>query len=194
MKKQTGSAIVVVVVAILAMILAVGTLAVVSYVSAANQGNEMEMGLKATFDNNKNLMAQYSQKVMEAAQVPAMARDDLLKLTKAAIEGRYGEKGSQAVFQMITEQNPTVDGALYRKIQQIVESGRNEFQNGQTRLIDQKRAYETQLGYVWKGFWMHLAGYPKVNLAEYKIVTTDRTESSFKAGREEAPLQLRQVN
>jgi hypothetical protein len=194
MKKQTGSAIVVVVVAILAMILAIGALAVVSYVSAANQGNEMEMGLKATFDNNRNLMAQYSQKVMEAAQVPAMARDDLLKLTKAAIEGRYGEKGSQAVFQMITEQNPTVDGALYRKIQQIVESGRNEFQNGQTRLIDQKRAYETQLGYVWKGFWMHLAGYPKVNLAEYKIVTTDRTESSFKAGREEAPLQLRQGN
>lgn len=191
MKQQKGSALAIAL-GFIGFILVLAFVAVSSYISAANRGNEMEQAIKGTYENNKNVLAQYSQKVLEAAQVPSMMRDDLVKVTREAIEGRYGPGGSKAVFQMITEQNPNVDAALYRQLQQIIEGGRNEFQNNQTRLIDQKRAYETELGYVWKGLWMRLAGYPKINLAEFKIVTTDRTETSFQTGREASPLQLRQ--
>lgn len=162
-----------------------------SYVSAYNTGNTLEQSLKAEYGNNKNILANYSQKVMEAAQVPEMARDDLSKLTKDAIAGRYGPDGSKAVFQSIVEQNPHVSETLYIKLQQIVEAGRDEFKTGQTRMIDRKRVYETALGSFWQGTWMRIAGYPKVNLDEYKIVTTDRTETSFTTGREAAPVQLR---
>ncbi len=190
MKKQQGSALVIAlsILGILAVIIGV---LVMSYISAFNTGNQMEQTLKATYSNNQNILAQYSQKVMEAAQVPDMARDDIVKVAKAAMEGRYGTEGSKAVFQMITEQNPSVDPMLYRQVQQIIEGGRTEFQNAQTRLIDQKRVYETALGSFWQGMWMRIAGYPKVNLADYKVITTDRTERTFQAGKEEAPLQLR---
>ncbi len=190
MKKQNGSALVIALSVLGFLAVVIGVL-VMSYISAFNTGNQLEKSLQATYSNNQNILAQYSQKVMEAAQVPDMARDDIVKVAKAAMEGRYGSEGSKAVFQMITEQNPTVDPMLYRQVQQIVEGGRNEFQNAQTRLIDQKRVYETALGSFWQGMWLRIAGYPKVNLADFKVITTDRTEATFQAGKEEAPLPLR---
>jgi len=192
MKKQQGSALVIAL-SILGVIAVIIGVLVMSYISAYNTGNAMEQTLKATYTNNQNILAQYSQKVMEAAQVPDMARDDIVKVAKSAMEGRYGAEGSKAVFQAISEQNPSVDPTLYRQVQQIIEGGRTEFQNAQTRLIDQKRVYETALGSFWQGMWMRIAGYPKVNLADYKVITTDRTERTFQAGKEEAPLQLRQA-
>ena len=192
MKKQQGSALVIAL-SILGVIAVIIGVLVMSYISAYNTGNAMEQTLKATYTNNQNILAQYSQKVMEAAQVPDMARDDSVKIAKEAMQGRYGAEGSKAVFQMITEQNPSVDPTLYRQVQQIIEGGRTEFQNAQTRLIDQTRVYESALGSFWQGMWMRIAGYPKVNLADYKVITTDRTERTFQAGKEEAPLQLRQA-
>lgn len=172
----------------LAAVIATG---VVSYISAYNAGNSMEAGIKATYTNNQNVLASYSQKVVEAAQVTDMMRDDLVAVAKAAISGRYGEDGSKAVFQAITEQNPQVSEKLYLKLQQIVEAGRDEFKVNQTRLIDQKRVYQESLGSFWRGMWMRFAGYPKVNLDDFKIVITDGVEQTFKAGKEKAPIQLR---
>lgn len=190
MKRQSGSALVIglVIAAIVAAI--VGVLAV-SYVSAYNHGNAMEKQLVALRDNNKNILAQYSQKVQEAAQVPAMYRDDVTKVVTAALEGRYGPDGSKATWQWIREQNPKLDPAVYVKIQQIIEAGRNEFQQGQTRMIDVRRSYETSLGFFWRGMWLRIAGYPKVDLNQFKPVTTDRTEEVFSKGKEDGPLKLR---
>lgn len=159
------------------------------YVSAYNTGNRLEATIKATYEDNQNILAQYSNKVAEAAQVPAMQRDDLTKVVTAALEGRYGEDGSRAVFQMIQEQNPTIDSTVYVKLQQIIEGGRKDFEVAQTRLIDQKRVYETALGSFWTGMWMRVAGYPTIDLAEFKIVTNLRTEAAFEAGIEE-PIKL----
>lgn len=190
MKKQQGSALVIVL-SILGVIVA-GVIAVVMMaISAYNTGNTLETNIKATYENNKNILGQYGQKVLEAAQVPDMARDDLMKVARAAMEGRYGADGSKAVFQAITEQNPTVDPQLYRQIQQIIEGGRNEFQNAQTRLIDQKATYERALGSFPQGVLMRMVGYPRINLADFKVITTDRTEQTFKNGKEDAPIRLR---
>lgn len=190
MKKQFGSALVVAL-SLLGVIAVVVGLLVMSYISAYNTGNQLEKALQATYTNNENILAQYGQKVAEATQVPDMARDDIVKVAREAMQGRYGAEGSKAVFQMITEQNPSVDPMLYRQIQQIIEGGRTEFQNAQTRMIDQKRVYETALGSFWQGMWLRIAGYPKVNLADFKVISTSRAEKAFETGKEDAPIQLR---
>lgn len=164
---------------------------VASYISAANRGNQLEANIQGTYENNQQMLGQYGQRIVEAAQVTDMARDDLLKVVREAIAGRYGDDGSKAVFQAINEQNPTVDPELYRKLQQLIESGRREFQDGQTRLIDQKRVYVTALGTFWGGMFMRMAGYPKIDLDKYKAITTDRASAVFEAGKESAPIQLR---
>jgi hypothetical protein len=94
------------------------------------------------------------------------------------------------MFQFLQEQNPTIDSSVYVELQRIIVAGRQDFQVAQTRLIDQKRVYETALGSFWQGTWMGLAGFPRVDLDEYNIVTNARTEEAFSTGTEE-PIQLR---
>lgn len=162
-----------------------------SYISAYNYGNSAETSIKATWENNQNILAQYTQKVQEAAQVPTMMKDDLKEVIKEALTSRYGSEGSKATFQWLKEQNPNIDAQLYRKIQQIIEAGRDEFKNSQTRLIDEKRSYQTNLGYFWKGFWMRIAGYPRINLDDYKAIINDYAADAFKTGKENSPIKLR---
>lgn len=188
---QRGSAALIVLGALVALLLGVALIGVVSYISASNKANGYENQLVAAKENSENSLAQYGQKVLEAAQVTELYRDDVTTVVKAAVGGRYGENGSQAVFQMLTEQNPTLDASVYTKIQQLVEGGRTQFQNEQTRMIDIKRAYSTALGTVWGGFWMGVAGYPKINLEDFKPVSTDRAQEAFKNGKESGPIQLR---
>jgi uncharacterized membrane-anchored protein YhcB (DUF1043 family) len=190
MKKQLGGAGLYALVAI-GIIIGIIGVAVMMVISAGNTANRFEQSIKAEHTSNKNVLSQYNQKILEAAQVPDMMRDDLVKVATATMEGRYGANGSKALFQMISEQNPTVSGALYTKLQQIVESGRDEFKTRQDRLIDTKRSYETALGSVVQGTLMGVMGYPRINLADYNIVTTAGVEKTFQDGKEAAPIQLR---
>lgn len=164
-----------------------------SYWSSANYGNSMEQLIKHTYEDNQNIYAQYGQKIAETAQVPDMYRDDVVKVVTAAIQGRYGAGGTQAVFSAIREDNPKLDPRLYIQIQEVIESGRNDFQSAQTRLIDQRRQYETALGNVWGGTFLKMAGYPKIRLGDYKPVTTDLAEEVFRNSKEHGPLTLRKV-
>ena len=171
---------------ILVGLVAVVGIVVVSYISAYNTGNRLEQGIKATYTNNQNVLSSYSNKVAEAAQIPAMQRDDLTQVVTAALDARYGEEGSQAMFQWIQEQNPQIDSLVYTTLQQIIEAGRNDFERAQTQLIDKKRVYETQLGMFWKGTMLRVAGYPKIDLDEYKIVVNSSTQETFRTGIDNA--------
>lgn len=159
-------------------------------ISANNYGVTAEQGVIATYDNNKNILSNYGKKVVEATQVPAMYADDLTKLVKAQIEGRYGPNGSQANMQWLKEAAIPLGPSLYKQIQQIIEAGRNDFKVGQTELLDKKRAYKTELGKFPRSMFMSLLGFPKIDLTKYDIVTDARVETSFDTKREEA-IQLR---
>lgn len=172
---------------------AVLLVSVPSYISAANYGNRTENALKAKMEDNENIYANGTQKVMEIAQVPTMYKNDLKEIVTAAIQGRYGENGSQATFQWLKEQNPGLDSAMYVEIQQVIESFRDEFKNAQTQMLDQRRAYENALGYVWQGFWLNMAGYPKIDLNKFTIVTTDKARQTFETKRDTG-IQLRPAN
>lgn len=147
----------------LALGLLVGGLCIVSYISAANYSNEQQVSLATIKSNNKNILATHYNKVQEIAQVPEMFKEDLYGLVEKQLQARYGENGSQAMFQWFQEQNLDLDREQYRKIQQVMEAGRNEFKNAQTDMLDRKREYTTQIGYLWRGFWIKRAGYPKIN-------------------------------
>lgn len=183
----SGGVIALIVVALIALI------SVPSYISAKNFGVRTENGLRTKVENNENIYAQGTQKIMEIAQVPAMYADDLKKVVTAAIQGRYGDKGSQATFQWIQEQNPTVDPSMYKKIQQVIEAFRNEFQQAQTEMLQMRNTYENALGYFWQGMWLSAAGYPKIDLSQFKIVTTDKARQTFETKRDSG-ITLRPVN
>lgn len=176
---------------IFAALMTIVGVAAVSYISANNYGVAIESQLKAERDNNQNILASYTQKIKEAAQVPDMYVADLKTVTTAAIQGRYGANGSNAVFQWLKEQNPQLDSKIYLKLQQIIEAGRDEFKNGQTKMLDTRRQYETQQGLFWRGMWLRIAGFPKVDMNQFKPVVIDSVVEAFEKGRESAPIKLR---
>lgn len=160
------------------------------FISANNYGVQAEQSIVASYDDNRNILSNYSKKVVEATQVPKMYTEDLTKVVTASMEGRYGQDGSKAAFQWLKEMNIPFDSSVYKKVQQIIESGRNDFQAGQTTLVDKKRAYQTELGKFPRGVFMNILGFPKIDLKKYDIVTDNRTESAFETKREEA-IKLR---
>lgn len=176
---------------IILVLLSFGGACVYSYITAYNYGNKIEQQLISVQDNNRNIYAQGTQKVLEIAQVPGMYTEDFSKLIRQDIEGRYGPDGSKASIQFLKEHDIKLDTPMYVKIQQTVEAFRDDFKNNQTRLIDVKRVYQTALGSFWQGLWLRIAGYPKIDLSKYVPVTTDNTEKVFKDGKESAPLKLR---
>jgi hypothetical protein len=136
-------------------------------------------------ENNENIYANGTQKVIEIAQVPSMYAEQVSKVTREAIQGRYGQDGSKAVFQFLQEQNPQLDPTIFAKIQVVIEEFRNKFELAQRDMIDVKRMYNTQLGSLWTGFWLGVAGYPKVDMKKFEIVTTERARQTFDTKRDQ---------
>lgn len=189
MKTQKGSG-VIAILSILGLMFAGMFFVVAMYIKYHNLGVTFEKRLEGTWQENKVVLNTYTTKVQEVAQVPGMMRDDLGKVIEQTFQGRYGSDGSKAVFQFIQEQNMNLDPQLYRQIQQVMEAGRNDFQTSQKVLIDVKMNYQAALDYAWSGFWLGVAGYPKLDLTKYNIVTLGEVEAKFESGRDEV-IKLR---
>lgn len=179
--------------AIAVVVLVGGVIAVTfgSWASANTYGAKTEASLKAAQNDSRNVFAQAGQKIREVAQVPKMYADDVDRVTREAIEGRYGSDGSKATFQWLQEQNPQLDPSLYTTIQQVIQASRRDFETAQRRQIDIQRQYEGELGSTWRGFWLARAGYPKVDLDKYDIVSTKEADEAFRTKQEDGPIQLR---
>lgn len=189
MKKQIGSA-VVAVIAVVAILVALGGVAFSGFISARTYAIDQETLIKKVYNNNKNILGTYTNKVREMAQVPEMYAADLERVMTKVMTARMGDGGSKAVVQWFKESNIPFDSSLYTKLQQVMEAGNNEFQANQTRLVDVKEDYAQNQQYLWRGFWMSVAGYPKINLDEFKIVVAADTEQAFQAGKRD-PIKLR---
>lgn len=177
------------------LVVFLGFLVVLAIVAASTVGwvigtrNEfisLEQGITAQYDQNRNNYDNFVKSVVETAGVAGKYADDLTKLTRAAIEGRYGANGSQAVFQWLKEQNPQLDASVYKKIQQVIEAGRLSFETNQKTLIDKKRVYQTKLQQFPDSMIAGFFGFPRIDLAKFDIVTSDRTEKAFETKRDEA--------
>jgi len=155
----------------------------------SNSCISQENGIDYQYDTNKSALAGYANRILDMVQVPKMAKDQILEITKAAIQGRYGEKGAQAVFVAIREQNPTVDASLYRTLMQSMEAGRTSFDADQKQLLDKCRAYKTYYQQFPNSLVAGMMGYPKFDQTKCTPVTTEQTETDFKNKRT-GPLQI----
>lgn len=191
MNKQKGSAAVWALIGVLVVILGLAGIAGMGWWNASVYASKIEPQLVAELENNQNILAQGQQMVQEAAGVTGMLTEDQSKIIKDAVSGRYGPDGAKATWLMLKEQNPQLDSALYKKVQQLIESYRIEFKNAQTKMIDLHRQYESYLQHPWTGFWARTAGLPRLDLTKFKPIITDRVEQVYANGKEAGPLKLR---
>lgn len=156
------------------------------YISAYNKANSRENAIVAQYEQNQNKLSKLSNSVMESAQIPEMYKNDMKEVIQAGIEGRYGEGGSKQLVLAVQEAYPgTLDSSMYTKIMNMIESGRADFADEQSTLIDKVRVYKDELGSFVTGSWMSFAGYPKIDLDKYKIVNSNYTIKTFETGVDE---------
>lgn len=157
---------------------------VFSLVGAWNTANAYETQIPAEHTNLSNILGQYSLTITEMAQVPDAAKADFVELVEAQMSGRYGEDGSQATFQWLQEQNISLDGAMYTRIQDAMREGRTRFERAQEQFIDTKRSYERVLGNMPGVMFYAVLGLPNINLDDYNTVTSQYANDAFTTGIE----------
>ena len=188
---QKGFAAITVLVICLGAVFGIAAFAISNFFSYSNYAAGIESRLGGMYENNKNIMAQGQQRVLEIAQVPGMYRDDYAKLVHDDISGRYGADGAKAQMLWLKERNLNFDASMHQKIQQEVAAFRIEYQNAQTAMLDVRRQYIEALDRPYDGFWLRLAGRPKVDLDKFKPITTAGVETTYANGREDGPMKLR---
>lgn len=166
-------------------------LALFKIISSASYGNRMEQSIVAAYENLEQQFGQFGQTVAESVGVTTLQADQMKDLFVSVTEARYGEGGSKAQLQMITEAVPNLDATVYANLQRVIEAGRGDFTQAQTRLSDVKRSYRTALGEPIQGLFLGFAGYPKIMIGyplgmqdDYPLITTDRAAQTFEAGKE----------
>lgn len=170
--------------------LIVGGSLAVTLISTHNNLASLEQSVIAQYDQNKNSYDSMYKSVFETAGVTTKYAKEFKETYDGMMTGRYGDEGSQALFQMITESNPTLDSSLYKTIQQTITSNRESFKADQKMLVDKKNIYVLTMRQFPTNVVASLLGYPKVKLSDYGIVTSSRTEGAFQTGKDE-PLEVK---
>ena len=187
MKNQKGSALVVGL-SILGALLTIGLFIWGFYISAYDKGVSYETQIEAAWENNENILSAHKKKLHQALSTSKLNASQVEGIITKALEARYGEGGMQASWAWIQENHPNLDQTINKQLMQIMEAGENEFKSAQTRMVDTKRGYEAaiQKQYLFgEGWWLKLAGFPRINLDDFKIISTSDARRAFETGLDE---------
>lgn len=174
---------------IVVMLLITGAVALSSIIGIYNSCVNQEAGLEAQYKQNQNNYDSMYKRVMEVAGITDKYADDFKNIYDGVMKNRYGENGADAVFQMITEQNPQLDASVYKQVQQVIESSRESFMKDQKALLDKKQVYVAYLERIPTGPVARIMGFPRKDLTKFDIVSSDRTEKAFETKKDE-PMDL----
>jgi hypothetical protein len=190
-KYQLGGALVPIIVT-LGVVFTLGLMLWGTYISNFDTGVQYENEIKAAWENNENILAAHKKKLHQALGTSKLNAKQVEGIITKALEARYGEGGNKASWAWIQENHPNLDQSINKQLMQIMEAGENEFKTAQTRMVDTKRAYETALDKTYplgSGWWLTMAGFPKITLDDYKIITTKDAKKAFDTGIDE-PMDM----
>ena len=157
-----------------------------TYVGVHNKSVRFEANVEKFHTETMNVLSGYTMRIKDMAQVPNMYKNDLMDVIQATFEGRYGENGSQAVFQFIQEQNLQLDSEMYKNIQASMEAGRNEFKVSQSRKLDICAGYEIYANQFFTSIVHGIAGFPKKDIDDMCTIITDaQTDRVFETKQAE---------
>jgi hypothetical protein len=172
-------------------------------ISWYNDAISLEEATKAQYRDNQNEYDAFWKKVKETAQIPDKYKNDFKDLLVSETQAKFGPNGSQAGFQWFQDRQINFDASVYKKIQDIIESGRDDFKRSQTMLLDKQRAFGVQMRSYWGGMWAKhydmphslsgelappkdLDGDGRLTVLDYPIVTSAKTSAAFQSGQDEA--------
>lgn len=173
-----------------------------SMVGWFDTATKLENSTSAQWRNNQNTYDAFWKTVKETAQVPDKYKEDFKQLLVSETAAKYGPEGSKATMQWFQDRQINFDASMYRKVQDIIESGRADFKRGQTELLDKQRKVQDMTQSYWGGVMAKHYDFPrsmkgdfappkdsdgdgKLTVLDYPIVTSARTQKAFATGQDE---------
>ena len=142
-----------------------------------------EEGIKATYNDMQNVHVSIFNQMKSQGLAAEKYGNMVIQALQVGMEGRYGQNGSQAAFQWIQEQNPTIDSKIMDKLQVAIEAGYNKFEAVQRTKIDKLRIYNQNLRTFPSNLAATLMGFPKIDLQKYgATISTAETKKTFESG------------
>lgn len=135
---------------VLALVLIVVLVAFNKHDSLRNQGIAKEAALTAQYEQNQTELSNYILTVTETLGVADANAARVQEILEGAITARDSQNDGQ-VFSALAEAYPdlTATSEAYQKVQDAIVSGRETFNNKQSRMLDMVRSYNT---WVRSGF------------------------------------------
>ncbi len=163
---------------------------------------KLENTTAAQWRDNQNTYDNFWKTVKETAQVPEQYKEDFKNLLVQETQAKYGPEGSKATMQWFQDRNITLDPSMYRKIQDVIESGRQDFKRSQSTLLDKQRKVQDMMQGYWGSMFAKHYDFPRVmtghnappkdadsdgklTVLDYPIVTSARTAAAFASGQDE---------
>lgn len=158
----------------------VGAISALMYISYSNNEIRLAELVSAQVDTRDANYDKAWKVIQQQAQLTDRYANDFKEVYKAMLEGRYGEDGSQAMFQWLQEQNPQLDASMYQTVQFTIEARQEEFFNEQKKLISYNREHVV-LRKTFPGS-LFVGNRPDV---EFNIITSTRTQEVAQSGKED---------
>lgn len=178
-----------------------------SMTSWYNSAVSLEESVKAQFDENKNQYDSLFKKVKEVTQIPEKYKEDFKDVLVSETKAKFGEEGSQAAFQWLKDRDINFDASQYQKIQNVIESSREDFKRSQTELRDKQRKYSTHIKTFFGRMGASLFDMPnelhgelapqkdldgdgRLTVLDYPIVIGDNTRVKFNTGTDNEVIDI----
>ena len=115
------------------------------------------------------------KKIAQTSMVADKYKDAFKESYADIFEARYGD--SNPLFNWIKEDNPKLDASVYKKIQDVIDSERDNVMHQQKKVLDVIREHKT-LYESWPGNWFIKNKTP----IEFTVVSSTRTKEAMKTG------------
>lgn len=163
------------------LVLLIGVCVFGKGVSVYNTHINLKTKIEAQQQSNEANFDTMWKKISQVSQVSDKYKDGLKEVLAAYTEGRKKES-EQLLMDWTKEAIPTFDSSIYKQINNIIVSSRDDFFNNQKILIDLSRQHNQ---FIQKFPNNLFCGILNIQPIEIKVVTSTKTEKTFESGKED---------
>ena len=144
--------------------------------------------IRAKYDDNQQIYSTLGIKIEQSGLTADRYADQVVRSIEVALDKRYGKDGIQSNMVWIQESNPEIDAAVYKKLQQVIESEFTDFASNQRTLIDLGRTYRKKLRGFPSTVLAKQFGFSEADITEYMtVLKTDDAQRDFNSGKMTTP-------
>lgn len=147
-----------------------------------NRETGLRKAVEAQQKNNENIYDRVWKTISQQAQVADKYADQFKEIYIGIMENRY-QDGEARLAKFVTENSPTYSPDLMKTLMITIESSRKDFERAQAFLIDKKREHDLILEQMPAAIYTSfILGRKPIQI---NIVTSTKTEESFKSGKDD---------